>query len=84
VLIFDRHESSAWLTIHLADEIKEVQCVQLNKKYTVESFRLMQLSAMETEVIHYIVRAHLVNKAFDFNSEVNPSKLQFGNKLKLA
>jgi len=68
-------------TIHLAGETKEVQCLQMNKKYTVESFTLMQLSGMETEVIYYIMRAHLVTEAFDFNSEVNPSKLHFGNKL---
>ena len=58
----------------------------MNKKYeyTVESFTLIKLSGLETGVIYHVTRAHLVNKAFDFNSEVKPSKLQFGNKLKLA
>jgi hypothetical protein len=31
-------------------------------------------------VIYYVMGAHLVTKAFDFNSVVNPSKLQFGKK----
>jgi hypothetical protein len=52
----------------------------MNKKYTVESFTLMQLSGLETGVMYYVMRAHLVNKAIDFNSEVKPSKIQFGNK----
>jgi hypothetical protein len=40
----------------------------MNKKYTVESFTLRQLSGMQTEVIYYLMRAYLVTTAFDFIS----------------
>jgi hypothetical protein len=45
---------------------------------------LRQLSGTQTEVIYYVMRAYLVITAFEFNSEVKPSKLQFRNKLKLG